>query len=601
MKISRLPVKFADIKGQDEGSFSLHNRIINMAVEIKRSGDGTAEASLGGYLQGNEANFVKCESNQHNWLIFQNTIFPLPVDAPIVFEEIFRGDDFKALSDRKIFELKRIRDHELKIFFHENLTTVDCAPQDNNPDGLEADLYPYQKVGWNYMARFLKYNRGIILADEMGLGKTLQAIAWMCSINITVSSPILIICPSSLLKNWARELKRFAPKLNFIIHHGSRRAGIYSELQLSDIVISSYETVSADLGLFSAFEWRALVCDEAQALKTPGSNRRNSVAEIGARNFIAITGTPVENSLTDLWSIMDLAEPGMLSNLESFMSDFPDNQESGRELSAAIKPFLLRRSVKEVADDLPPRIDIDIPITMNADNASEYRKILEETKLEYPNAAGLVATIRLQVFCTHPSLRSFGKNESDYENARLENPPDADIDSPKLDLALSIISEAFSAGEKVLVFSQFNGVAEIFRHSLRDIQGLYFEAINGSTDISERQQIIDEFSDHLGIGLLVLNPKAAGVGLNITAANVVLHFSPLWNPALEDQASARSFRRGQDKPVRVYHLFYEKTVEEVMIERLIWKRAIGADIAPTSSRDDQDLSRSLELLPEENS
>ena len=593
-----LPVNFEDIKVLETKNFKINNRIVNMAINIKRSDDGKAEAFLGGYLQSNTTEFLKCDTNSHNWIFYNETVYPLPNDAPTVFKEFFDGMDSKNISARKLFELKKNESQKLKIFFDDNLTHKITKSPLRKPNGLKADLYAYQDVGWSYISYFLKQNRGIILADEMGLGKTLQIIAWICSLEIDHEAPVLIICPSSLLKNWTREIIKFAPKLSFIVHHGAHRSGIYSSLQVADIVLSTYETVNVDLSLFTAFTWRAVVCDEAQALKTPNSKRRKSVSELVAQNFIAITGTPIENSLTDIWSILDLAEPNMLGNLENFIEDFPDEQESGRKLSYAIEPFLLRRSVKEVADDLPSRVDIDIPITMTTNDASEYRKILEETKLEYPRAAGLVATIRLQIFCTHPSLRSSGNSVSDYENARFDNSRNIEFQTPKMDLATSIIKEAFHAGEKVLVFSQFNGVAEIFKYANLTDKSFYFGKINGSTEVSERQDIIDEFTDYKGTGLLVLNPKAAGVGLNITAANVVLHFSPIWNPALEDQASARSFRRGQDKPVRVYHLFYEQTVEEVMMNRLLWKRSLGAEITPTSSRDNDDLLLALELRPE---
>lgn len=599
MESRELPETYADLKVQMEDQFSFHNRVVNMAIEIRRSKEGKVIAFLGGYLPGKESEFLKCETNRHNWLLSEGTIFPLPNDAPLVFERVFLDIDCCNLSDRNLFELKKNQDSDIKIFFHDNLNNTANAQLQNKPNGLNADLYPYQVTGWNYLSKFLEINRGIILADEMGLGKTLQAIAWICSIDVSHNKPILIICPSSLLQNWTREIERFGPELRFRVHHGAYRTGVFSELLGVDVVISTYDTVGIDNSLFTAIHWRALLCDEAQALKTPSSNRRKRVAEIGAQNFIAITGTPVENSLTDLWSIMDLAEPNMLGSLDSFMENFPDSEESGNRLSSEVKPFLLRRSVKEVADDLPDRIDVDIPLTMNSVDAREYIQILEETKAEYPNAAGLVATIRLQIFCTHPMLRSSGNSESDFESAPLVSHQHLDFATPKLDIAIRIIKEAFNSGEKVLVFSQFNGVAEIFARATLQDQDFYFGAINGATEVSERQNIIDEFSEYEGNGLLVLNPRAAGVGLNITAANVVVHFSPLWNPALEDQASARSYRRGQEKPVRIYHLFYEKTVEEVMVERLRWKRSVGAEIAPTSSRDAEDLSRSLKIHPEE--
>jgi SNF2 family DNA or RNA helicase len=256
---------------------------------------------------------------------------------------------------------------------------------------------------------------------------------------------------------------------------------------------------------------------------------------------------------------------------------------------------ILRRRVADVAGDLPERIDIDVPLELDDLLADHYLQVREDTLAKYPVAGALVATLQLQLVCAHPWLRR--ADESDPDDAGIACTNLYPLMTPKMERATVLIREAFFNGRKVIVFALFNRIGDLLKIAFQGFPDTYWGAINGSTPQDKRQPIIDDFSAHNGPGCLVLNPKAAGAGLNITAATVVIHFTPVWNPALESQASSRAHRRGQTHPVTVYRLFYKDTVEEVMIDRSLWKSELANESVPISSRDATDLKRALEIAP----
>ncbi|MEA5160719.1 DEAD/DEAH box helicase [Cereibacter johrii] len=441
-------------------------------------------------------------------------------------------------------------------------------------------------------------NGGLILADEMGLGKTLQIIALLLISPPPADAPALVICPTSLIANWVREIVRFAPSLTVAVHRGPQRPGTWRGLQGSNVVIATYDTMVNDIAIFSAFEWSWVICDEAQAIKNPDSIRRRSIVTIPRRHAVAMTGTPVENTLVDLWSLADFVVPGLLGTRLSFEKTWPDTLEAARDLATVTDPLILKRRVADVAGDLPERIDIDLPLELDGPLVEGYRRTREETLARYPVAGALVATLQLQLFCAHPWLRPSNPEDADGEFAELDRGHDLPLLTPKLERTLELLREAFRNGRKVLVFALFNRLGDLLREAGTDLPDAFWGAINGSTPQEHRQKIIDDFSAHDGPGCLVLNPKAAGAGLNITAATIVIHMTPVWNPALEAQASARAHRRGQTLPVTVYRLFYEDTVERVMLDRSAWKQELGNETVPTAMRDGADLQRALEITPE---
>jgi SNF2 family DNA or RNA helicase len=450
-------------------------------------------------------------------------------------------------------------------------------------------LYPYQKDGWQWLSFLWREGLGAILADEMGLGKTIQIIALLASPERDQAAPSLIVAPTTLLENWRREIAKFAPGLKTHIHQGSRRTGDYRVLAPYDVTITSYETVVRDGSMFRMIDWRIVVLDEAQAIKNPDTRRAQAVRQLRRRSGIAVTGTPVENRLRDLWSLVDFAVPGLLGDVGSFEQRFQDDIDGAAALEPLVTPIMLRRLVSEVAQDLPERIDIPQVLALTEDEAAAYEQIRLDTLAEYGGAATLVALTRLRMFCAHPML--------------LDDAPwtiDRALGFSKLARLFEIVDEVFASRQKLLVFTSYNRIAAMIADIVRQRYGAMAATINGETPVEDRQTIVDQFSDEAGPALLALNPRAAGAGLNITAATHVVHYNLEWNPAIEDQASARAHRRGQTRPVTVHRLFFGDSVEDVVNDRLTRKRELsGAAVVGVEGTDADmaDVGRALRASP----
>lgn len=433
-------------------------------------------------------------------------------------------------------------------------------------EGLQGKLFEYQDCGCNWLSFMTNNHCGCILGDEMGLGKTLQIITLFGSHK--ESNPdahFLVVCPVSLLINWQREIAKFYPSLSVLVHHGSHRTGIYEDFYDYDVVITSYSNAQSDRSILNMLKWDIVVLDEAQNIKNPSAKRTKAMKEISRDVAIAVTGTPFENHMTDIWSIVDFVIPGFLGKLSQFEIHFPDTIDSAQELEQIISPIMIRRRVLEVAKDLPERMDVPVPIEMTPEEAKYYetgrRKILDDADLM---SMSLDKIQGLRMFCTHPLV---------YDPTL--GVPDPITISNKYDRLCAILEEIFEQGEKAIVFTSFNKMIEIMVNDIRRRFGVYTNYINGSVDSTSRQKIIDEFSARKGPGMLALNPRAAGAGLNITAANHAIHYNLEWNPAIEDQASARVYRRGQDKPVFIYRLYYTDTIEEIINGKIQNKRSIS--------------------------
>lgn len=453
--------------------------------------------------------------------------------------------------------------------------------------GLQADLYPYQKDGVHFLKLIADQGLGCILGDEMGLGKTIQAITLMLAERTAGRGPSLIVSPATLLENWRRELGLFAPSLSVKIHAGPGRAGIASRLADFDVVVTSYDTALRDEALLSSITWNLLALDEAQNIRNPDARRTVAVKGLPRRVSLAITGTPVENRLTDLWSLSDFALPGLLGNRNGFERVFEDTEADAAGLAPIVAPILLRRRVRDVARDLPERIDVAQPLSMSRTMAEDYERTRLEALSEYGKSGSLVALQRLRMFCTHPALIGAGRDD----------PADG---MPKYQRLLELLEEIFQQGEKCLIFTSYTGMTDIFLADLpKRFPGCSFGFIDGRLPVAQRQQTVDEFSAAVTGGALFLNPKAAGVGLNITAANHVIHYNPEWNPALEDQASARAYRRKQQRPVTIHQMFFVDSIEELVIGRLSRKRGL-AEHAATGHEGNatvSDVMQALQISP----
>ncbi|MCQ1987531.1 DEAD/DEAH box helicase [Arthrobacter sp. zg-Y844] len=433
--------------------------------------------------------------------------------------------------------------------------------------GLGIDLFPYQRVGVDFLVAMAGRGVGVLLADQMGLGKTAQAIALL--LDQRHHGPSLVICPASLMRNWSREIGQVAPALTVLTHSGPLRTGVVGGLTGYDIVITSYETLVADLSVFTDISWNTVVLDEAQMIRNPETGRAQSVKSLTRRVSLALTGTPVENRLLDLWSIAEFIVPVLLGTRSTFEDAFPDELERAETLGRIVAPVTLRRLVADVARDLPELVHIETAFEMPHDLVRRYSQTTSDS------SGPLAAITALRVLCAHADGHGWDQGNSA---------------APKIDHTMRIIGEAFLSGEKVLVFGSFQKTLDRLLDTVKaGHPNSFLGVLDGRSAVSDRQTIIDLFTEFPGAGALFMNPQAAGVGLNITAANHVIHFNPEWNPALTSQATARAFRRKQTLPVTVHHLFYEDTVEEDALLRAEWKRALAKRVDDGAVNTDEGL------------
>ena len=435
---------------------------------------------------------------------------------------------------------------------------------------LAVTPYAYQREGIAYLEYIASQEIGCILADEMGLGKTLQVIGLLESERSSGRGPSLVLTLATLLENWRRELLRFAPALDVIVHAGPQRAGLSSQLAMGGVVLSSFDTALRDQVILEGIDWNILVLDEAQAIRTPSAQRTIAIKRLRRRVSIAVTGTPVQNRLEDLWSLADFAIPRVLGDLAEFRRGYPGGPGDAARVAELISPIILRRTVERVAGDLPARVDIPQAIALSNDQVQRYEEIRHEILLNGGAAAGLVAIARLRMFCAHPSLIDDAPSSTD--------PSDGVARYGRL---VEIVDEAFESSSKLLVFAPFSKLIDLLVTDLgKRWPRAFVEPLDGRVPAGDRQQVIDRFSAFDGSAILVLNPRAAGTGLNITAASHVIHFCPEWNPAVTDQASSRAHRRGQTRPVTVHYLFCADTIEEVMHSTASEKRELADEAVP---------------------
>lgn len=570
---------------------------LNLRTKITISKYNDSEQSIDLSIEGFKKD-LSYKFNDHipEHLLLNSEWWSLSKDETLSIEKCLKDCDIQGVGSitlRQYFNLVANQDRFLKLEIKfDNQTHVNESNYFNKvfkcPAIFTAKLYPYQERGVLWLNGVSDDDIGCILADEMGLGKTIQVIAFLLTQLELRGMPCLIVSPATLMENWRREIRKFSNGVKLISHRGQYRSGFPSDLSSADIVLTSYETIVRDLSLFKMIDWDCLILDEAQSIKNPKAQRTISIKELKYRFGLAVTGTPFENRLTDVWSLFDFCCVGLLGNLDQFENKFNNNLESAEILETLISPLILRRRIKDVAKDLPDIIYIPQPINLSNDSAMKYEELRKEILEEYGKSGNLVALTKLRLYCTHPFI--LNKDDGKPENF-----------STKYERLIEILNEIVSLQDKVIIFTSYSKMIDILHVDLRSKYEIYCNYIDGRTNIESRQDIIDQFSKVNGSAILVLNPKAAGTGLNITAANHVIHYNLEWNPAVEDQATARSYRRGQDRPVRVYRLFHSDTVEEIINYRISEKRVLAdASIKGNQARDIdiQDIIRSLEISPE---
>jgi SNF2 family DNA or RNA helicase len=449
------------------------------------------------------------------------------------------------------------------------------------PKSLQAELRPYQKDGFDFLAHLVHVRLGGILADDMGLGKTLQTLTWLAWLqeqNKKNHRPSLVICPASVLHNWRREAEKFTPNLRvLVLESGAARHNLRKQIPQHDLIVTNYALLRRDLEEFHKFSFRAVILDEAQFIKNPGAQVTQSVKQLKCENKIALTGTPLENRLLDLWSIVDFIQPSYLGTQEQFLETYEPkgggNAESAqriarRRLSAKLRPLLLRRLKKHVAKDLPDRIEERRDCPLGDEQRKLYlaelrrsrdqvMKAVETQGLNKSKMHVLAALTRLRQVCCHPAL--VGSNTA----------------SGKTETLFELLDPLIADGQKVLVFSQFVQMLELLEKECR-VRNIHTHVLTGQT--KDRQQVVSDFQKDTGAGVFLLSLRAAGTGLNLTNASYVVLYDPWWNPAVEAQAIDRSHRIGQTQTVNAYRLIAPGTVEEKIWELQQSKAQTIADV-----------------------
>jgi len=483
----------------------------------------------------------------------------------------------------------------------EKLRDFQGIPVVGAPKLHDGTLRSYQERGLDFLAYLSEFGFGGILADEMGLGKTIQVVSYLLRRKLVEGpSPSLVIAPTSVTHTWENEIARFAPELKTLrLHSGSERAARYDEVANADVVITSYALARLDAQQLSQFHFRTLILDEAQNAKNPSSQIARVVRSLHADHRLALTGTPVENSLRDLWAIFAFVEPGLLGSETSFRRRFEipiaeNDQKAISTLRSRLEPFLLRRTKEDVAPELPDRTEVALACDLSPLQRRLYRgvaeaarrdvfAVVEEQGIEHATVHVLAALTRLRQICAHPGLL--------FEEHRDE--PDA---SAKFEAFLETVDEILSGGHRLLVFSAFASMLRIMRTAL-DKREISYGYLDGSTKDKDRQDEVARFMQPDGPPLFLCSLKAGGVGLTLTAADYVILYDPWWNPAVERQAIDRTHRIGQQRAVTAYRLVTTGTVEEKIRALAERKSALSRNIIKADGALAKSLTREdLELL-----
>lgn len=450
---------------------------------------------------------------------------------------------------------------------YQNLLEEICQPKTTTievPSEITATLRPYQVVGYKWMYTLAQNQLGGILADDMGLGKTLQTITYItANLEQEPDAMFLVVSPTSLVFNWQEEFEKFAPHVKTMIVEGApeERAEQINSAKEYQVILTSYPLIRRDIEHYTKYEFHTMFIDEGQFIKNPQSQNAKSVKQVHARHKFALTGTPIENSLSELWSLFDFIMPNYLYSHTKFVERFerPIVKEGQKEvledLGKHIEPFILRRMKNEVLTELPEKIETKMMAEMTPEQEKVYQAYLQNIRQELSAEISqngveksrmqiLAALTRLRQICCHPATF-------------IEN---YDADSGKLKLLIQTVTEILENGHRILIFSQFTSMLEIIAEEIKK-QGIEYFYLSGNTKISERKDYVTRFNEGEG-SIFLISLKAGGTGLNLVGADVVIHYDPWWNPAVEEQATDRVYRIGQKKSVQVIRLLTKNTIEE---------------------------------------
>ena len=502
----------------------------------------------------------------------------LPVNRTLYLNQLLKG--IKGTEIIKNQEYKKIVNGLDKEQLEEEIKV---------PENLNNVLRYYQKTGYRWLKTLDKYHFGGILADDMGLGKTIQMLSvivdYAKSENRKAS---IVVSPSSLTLNWQNEANKFTNELKTIVIRGtlSERKRLIEEIDNYDLVITSYDLLKRDIEIYKEknYEFKYIIADEAQYLKNSSTKNAKAIKQIKAKTRYALTGTPIENSLAELWSIFDFIMPGYLFSYRKFknMYETPivkeEDEQTMAKLKMLIEPFILRRNKKEVLTELPEKTVTVLNNEMNEEQKNLYisylyrakQEIAEKIELDgYENSQMqiLAALTRLRQICCHPSLFINDYNEG----------------SSKLEQCVEIIEEAINGGHKILLFSGYTSMFEIIEKELKRRNIKYFK-LTGSTKVDERMRMVDEFNENSNVKLFLISLKAGGTGLNLTGADMVIHYDPWWNISTENQATDRAYRIGQKNNVQVYKLITKNSIEEKIYELQEKKAKLANSMLDTKTK-----------------
>ena len=495
--------------------------------------------------------------------------------------DVYKNDEDKyivktyragVVSEMENMNVKMKMSRKFSKFWKE-ISTFSNMENTPLPKSTIGTLREYQLKGYSWLWFLYKYGLNGILADDMGLGKTLQTLTLLQKAKEKDGKePALVVCPTSVVFNWENEIEKFAPNLKFLTLSGTERKSNFKNIPKFDVIITSYALIRRDIDQLKKFDFRYVILDESQNIKNAQSQTSKAVKMLKAKHKLALSGTPIENRLEELWSVFDFLMPGFLFDSNEFNNRYvypiveKEDKQVERRLKSQIFPFILRRMKRDVAKDLPDKIEAVAYCELTPDQKDLYLQVLDSTKeelfksietvgLEKSRMSIFSALLRLRQICCHPRLY-------DKEGKLGIN------ESGKFEHLQSMLEEIISEGHRILLFSQFVGMLDIIKLWLEN-KGIKHEYLSGAT--KDRQEVVERFNTDPTIPIFLVSLKAGGTGLNLTGADYVIHYDPWWNPAVEDQATDRAYRIGQTKKVFVYRLITKGTVEE-KIQRLKSKK-----------------------------
>lgn len=469
-----------------------------------------------------------------------------------------------------------------------------------DPPGLRATLRPYQQHGAAWLTLAARLGLGVCLADDMGLGKTVQTLAFLLQERAAgrAEGPSLVVCPTSVVRNWHDEAARFAPDLRVLVHHGADRArgkSLRAALAGTDLVVTSYPHLRSDAAALGAIDWYAVVLDEAQQIKNPDTAQARAARQLRASVRLTLTGTPIENRLDELWSIVEFLNPGYLGTRSAFRQRLalPIEREGDPHKTATlrrlVRPLVLRRlkSDRDVIQDLPDKVVQPAWVHLSEEQASLYQSVVDESLRAVDGAEGIARKglvlkmiTRLKQVCNHPA-HALGERVSAAYAAALADAAALEASerrSPKLARLVSLLDEALAAGDAALVFTQYRQMGDLLAAHLAARFGVEVPFLHGGVKAARRAELVQAFQADGGPPVFLLSLKAGGTGLNLTRASHVFHFDRWWNPAVEDQATDRAYRIGQRKGVQVHAFVTIGTLEERIAEMIEDKRALAGEV-----------------------